>query len=192
MSSNRERCSGTAPRVGVDGEARREGQGAFFQPLDAEQLVAKRLLRAVASCAKRIPHRIKRTSECRRVDVLFGLVVGAGGSCGEADSGDMSPPGDALVRADGRVAAGSGKRDPQYISRQQAYLEALRGVVRSSATLTTATGDMPSRSHCNDEPGAVQLCTGPFACSAVRYRVLSSCLQTAIALPGVGRNALTI
>ena len=41
---SRKDVSGAAPRVRVDGEARRERQRTLFQPLDAEQLVAKRLL----------------------------------------------------------------------------------------------------------------------------------------------------
>ncbi len=35
---------GAAPRARVDGEAGGEGERALFEPLDAEQLVAKRLL----------------------------------------------------------------------------------------------------------------------------------------------------
>ena len=54
--------AGAAPRVRVDGEARRERQRALFQPLDAEQLVAKRLLRRRRSAAPQPPeesaHRI--------------------------------------------------------------------------------------------------------------------------------------
>src|SRR5437870_4422805 len=39
-----EDVTATAPRARVESEARREDQGTLFQPLDAQQLVAKRFL----------------------------------------------------------------------------------------------------------------------------------------------------
>ena len=48
--------AGAAPRARVDGEARGERERALFQPLDAEQLVAKRLLRRARTQETRGPN----------------------------------------------------------------------------------------------------------------------------------------
>src|SRR5207245_7800085 len=61
---------GTAPWARIDGEARRERERTFFQSLDAEQLVAKRLLRRRGLGVRQPPeestHRISLEELLRR------------------------------------------------------------------------------------------------------------------------------
>ena len=55
---------GAAPGVRVDGEARGEGQRALFQPLDAEQLVAKRLIRRRRAPVPELPEESAHHARC--------------------------------------------------------------------------------------------------------------------------------
>src|SRR5207248_10785397 len=77
--------AGPASRARIDGEAGREGQGALFQALDAEQLVAERSLRRAR------PRRPQPPNE-------GGHVIGRTLAFGAA--GDMRPLKNALVRAE--------------------------------------------------------------------------------------------
>jgi hypothetical protein len=74
--------AGAAPRIRVDGEAGGEGEGAFFEPFDAEQLVAKRFLRRGRLALPESPEQ-----SAHRISPPRHALVSAGGPAGPPRSG---------------------------------------------------------------------------------------------------------
>ena len=78
--------AGTAPWARVDGEARREGERTLFEPLDTEELVAKRFLRRWRRGVPQLSE--ESAQEIKRRQTRAGRAVAIVSACG------MRPPGD--------------------------------------------------------------------------------------------------